>query len=79
MTKATTRLGLTARQLRNFWAKADKSGDCWTWTAYTLSKGYGQFWVTKKVERAHRVSWVIANGEIPDVVRRLRLRWRDDR
>src|SRR6185369_11378251 len=43
-----------------------KLGPCWIWTAGT-SRGYGQFSRSHKVKvPAHRVSWVIHNGPIPD-------------
>lgn len=51
-----------------FWAKVDKSGDCWLWTgAHNLR--YGKVYVGPPGERfwayVHRVSWVIAHGIIP--------------
>lgn len=49
-----------------FWSKVDKSGDCWVWIASTSSKGYGKFWFRNWHWRAHRVSWILANGEIPE-------------
>lgn len=50
-----------------FWAKVDKSGDCWIWTAAKLKKGYGQF-KAKSYTRvtAHRLSYEMAYGPIPD-------------
>lgn len=39
--------------------------DCWLWLAYTIN-GYGRFRLRGKQCYAHRVAWVIANGEIPD-------------
>ena len=39
---------------------------CWNWTASVRDNGYGQMQTHKKVERAHRVSWEIHRGEIPD-------------
>lgn len=51
-----------------FWAKVDKSGDCWEWTASKGSHGYGQIGrgaPSKAVLLAHRVSYEIANGPIP--------------
>lgn len=36
-----------------FWAKVDKSGDCWLWTASTRN-GYGQFFDGERIEYAHR-------------------------
>jgi len=48
-----------------FWAKVDQSGECWTWTA-SQTGGYGLIGTPKGNDRAHRVSWVMANGPIPD-------------
>lgn len=37
-----------------FWAKVDKSGDCWVWTGAT-SHGYGHFGITRtEIEYTHR-------------------------
>lgn len=56
---------------RRFWSKVDKSaGDsgCWLWMAARNARGYGC--VGRDVGRgywlAHRVSWELANGPIPD-------------
>lgn len=66
---------MSAAVEERFWAKVDKSGDCWVWTAavvgsrnpkYKRIGGYGAFGVGGKVRRAHRVSWELANGPIPD-------------
>lgn len=54
---------LTAR----FWRHVDKSGDCWMWTAYRSPFGHGNFSVTHtRVVRAHRFSFELANGPIPN-------------
>lgn len=45
-----------------FWTKVDMSGDCWHWIAARTSGGYG----TIDNRYAHRVSWEIAHGPIPD-------------
>lgn len=50
-----------------FWAKVDKTGDCWLWTATRYSNGYGNFWnraAGRKV-LAHRYSYELAFGPIP--------------
>jgi len=39
---------------------------CWVWTASTRGNGYGQFWDGKKCGPAHRASWEIFFGPIPD-------------
>ena len=49
-----------------FWKKVDKSGDCWLWMAGKLEKGYGQFWFDGRTHRAHRMAWLLTNGEIPE-------------
>lgn len=47
-----------------FWAKVDKSGDCWEWTASRDRDGYGVF-SDKGQWRAHRYSYMLEHGEIP--------------
>lgn len=49
-----------------FWSKVDKSGECWIWTASTRGNGRPNFYFRGKCTTAHRVSWILANGEIPD-------------
>ena len=49
-----------------FWAQVDKSGECWTWTGYLTKKGYGSITWGKRQRPAHRVSWMIHFGEIPE-------------
>jgi hypothetical protein len=49
-----------------FWAKVDKSGDCWLWIGAN-SAGYGRFNVPGRVSPygAHRLSYEMAYGPIP--------------
>jgi hypothetical protein len=50
-----------------FWAKVSQSEDgCWEWTASIATSGYGQIRAAGKPRYAHRVSWELHNGEIPD-------------
>lgn len=55
---------------QRFWDKVDKSGACWTWTAARSYQGYGLIGVrragVKMMDRAHRVSWEMHFGPIPD-------------
>jgi hypothetical protein len=55
---------------QRFWEKVDRSGDCWVWTAHRGPQGYGACYVlrdgAKSQMGAHRVSWMIAHGPIPD-------------
>ena len=48
-----------------FWAKVDKSGECWLWKASKNLHGYGQLMIARKPLGAHRVAWELANGPIP--------------
>ncbi len=47
-------------------------GKCWLWPGSLNNKGYGCIGVgsrtdgTRRVGSAHRVSWLLHNGEIPD-------------
>lgn len=45
-----------------FWAKVDKSGDCWEWQARITKYGYGQFWFEGAAENAHRFAWRESSG-----------------
>ena len=47
-----------------FWAKVDKSGDCWLWTGATDSHGYGAFTVQRRMHGAHRWLFEQTHGAI---------------
>ena len=51
----------------NFWDKVSKEDpkSCWEWNG-AMSSGYGSFHYNGKTESAHRVSYRINIGEIPD-------------
>ena len=52
-----------------FWEKVDKTEWCWNWTsAVSGSNDYGTFWVggEKRCKYAHRLSWELVNGPIPE-------------
>jgi hypothetical protein len=49
-----------------FWAKVDKSGECWLWTGAKNQKGYGRFRFNGQVIYAHRWVYEDAFGPIPD-------------
>lgn len=50
-----------------FWARVrrDESG-CWTWTGSTRANGYGQFRHDGRTQVAHRVSFQVLVGDIPE-------------
>lgn len=43
-----------------------KSSGCWNWTACTQSNGYGRFNLRCKTMGAHRASYLLFKGNIPD-------------
>lgn len=46
-----------------FWTYVDRTEDCWVWTAETWD-GYGVYQADSKRMRAHRYSWLLAEGEL---------------
>lgn len=48
-----------------FWQKVEKTDTCWLWTGATC-RGYGTVWDGDRTVKAHRASWEMANGPIPD-------------
>jgi predicted RNA-binding Zn-ribbon protein involved in translation (DUF1610 family) len=55
--------------MEDFWAKVDKSGECWLWTAGGHSEGYGTTAIKTDGEwrgvYAHRIAYELAVGPIP--------------
>ncbi len=51
-----------ANQVARFWEKIEKKDGCWRWLASTSGDGYGLHANTK----AHRFSWRVHFGDIPD-------------
>lgn len=52
-----------------FWSKVKTGPDCWEWQAgAATNNGYGRFWISKERghEVAHRYSWELQNGPVPD-------------
>jgi DNA-binding XRE family transcriptional regulator len=53
-----------------FWSKVDTTGDCWKWVGADDDRGYGQMGIILKdkfiKQRAHRISYLLEHGEIPD-------------
>ena len=51
-----------------FWRFVSKGSDddCWMWTGNKLPSGYGLIGVNKRTKYAHRLSYEIAKGPIPD-------------
>jgi hypothetical protein len=60
--------------IERFWEKVKKTDSCWLWTASASSgkstrnfkNNYGHFRVGSKLVAAHRFSWELHNGPIPE-------------
>ena len=67
-------LGFAADQTDRFYSKMDRSGACWLWLCGVDADGYGKFQINgssheeprQKHVRAHRLSYELTHGEIPD-------------
>jgi hypothetical protein len=60
-------INLSQADIERFWRKVKRSDDlfdCWEWQAGIHHNGYGQFHANDRDLSAHRVSYVIANGQI---------------
>jgi hypothetical protein len=56
---------------KNFWDRVVRRADgCWDWTGFIDNKGYGRVnaWIgdRRRSQGAHRVSWFVHFGDIPD-------------
>src|SRR2546430_6366847 len=49
-----------------FLRKVDKTLTCWIWVGSLDSHNYGMFWMNGKQIGAHRASWILTVGEIPE-------------
>ena len=57
-----------------FWSKVDKRSDdeCWEWLGPRANpksgapSGYGRIYIRRKINQAHRVSYELVNGPIPE-------------
>ena len=56
----------TEREIERFWDKVSKSEGCWNWIASKYPCGYGAINIRRKCFGAHRMSWLIHHGDIPD-------------
>ena len=57
---------ISAKIQRRFFAKVQKTSGCWFWTASCAGRGYGSFSIANRTIRAHRVSYLIHYGQIPE-------------
>jgi len=49
-----------------FLAKVNKTDSCWLWTSFVERNGYARFWLDGRNQSAHRVSYELWVGPIPE-------------
>jgi hypothetical protein len=54
------------RLRRHFWSKVEKGEGCWLWRGNVTGSGYGAIGLKKWKFMAHRLSFLLEHGEIPD-------------
>lgn len=52
-------------EINKFEKKFSKSDGCWNWEYSLTTTGYGQLGFCEKIQKAHRVSWMLYRGDIP--------------
>ena len=59
---------LSKKDQERFWSKVDvrSESECWEWTAGKFSHGYGQFRLGFRKQQAHRVSYFLNTGMLPE-------------
>lgn len=60
---------MTPAEAEKFWSRVDVRGpdECWLWMGAAARGGYGSFRAGGRNHGAHRISYVAAHGQIPEV------------
>lgn len=58
----------TSKAVKRFWERVERLSEreCWGWQGSINQGGYGELHVRPQRWKAHRLSWIIHNGGIPD-------------
>lgn len=59
-------ISMASRHVIWFWEKVQKTEGCWRWIGSTWDNGYGRMMVGKRRRKAHRISFLIHNGFLPE-------------
>ena len=54
------------QRVEGFWDKTRMTGSCWNWIGSLNPKGYGQYYDGVKPIKAHRFSYELFKGKIPE-------------
>lgn len=66
MHEATPTAPYSQKTIDLFWAKVNKTGECWEWTGTRRQHGHGSAKISGMNVGAHRVSYQLHFGPIPD-------------
>jgi len=55
----------TTLKVKGYWSRVNRTENCWNWDGAKRGPYGGLHWDNKHL-LAHRVSWQLANGEIPE-------------
>lgn len=53
---------ITEKRIERFWAKVDKSQECWEWQGCLIHNGYGYVNINYQTWLAHRFAWFLCYG-----------------
>lgn len=56
---------ITKDKFESMWTPEPNSG-CWLWLGYISPFGYGSMKIDKKTNLAHRISYILFKGDIPE-------------
>lgn len=61
-------MNLRECDIERFWIKVEKRGmsECWSWLAHKHPRGYGAIKIGGKMIKAHRLSYYLYRGKMPD-------------
>lgn len=57
---------ITPSALHRFWSRIERGDDCWEWTGTREHYGHGCLKVGNYAWKAHRLSWTLHHGPVPD-------------
>src|SRR5688500_12201890 len=60
----------TSKDIERFWSKVavtDDPDSCWEWQRAKSDKGYGKCGLGKRTFLAHRIAYLLTNGQLPEL------------
>lgn len=57
--------GLPTRDELDEWSEPEPNSGCFIWMRARSSKGYGSIFIRGRVEKAHRIAYIVAHGRVP--------------